>query len=159
MSKAMRVVDREIIERQVISAWKNKSLSDFKQEVENANFDGVLDEMMSKYNTLQAQIKELETARNELKSDIEISITQWNDEHAIEKDDNQYSYGHDYRGTYIWSNVNSYTTQDRATYDYTTYVPYGIEQDIRDELGLQTMGGDFNGKDLVQALIEKFVNV
>ena len=39
MSKAMRIVDREIIERQVVNAWKEKSEANFIREVESEGFD------------------------------------------------------------------------------------------------------------------------
>ena len=154
MSKAMRVVDREIIERQVVNAWKNKSLSELKQLVEETGFGVECDNLLSEFNSLVDQISDLEKERNSLKERIESMTKDFNTANC---NVDEHSYRHHYEGTYVDLNLGHYGNSKSSGYELKTNVPSEIRTGISDELGLQTMGGDFNAKDLVEALIEKFV--
>ena len=154
MSKAMRVVDREIIERQVINAWKNKSLSELQQLIESTCFGVNCNGLLAKFNSLVDQINDLDKERNALKDEIETMTKDFNTQNCNIVD---HSYRYDYEGTYVDLNLGHYSNSKSSGYDLKTNVPSEIRTGISDELGLQTMGGDFNAKDLVEALIEKFV--
>ena len=58
--------------------------------------------------------------------------------------------------TPISTNLGYYRNR-HADWEYRTNVPNSIRHGVSDELGLQTMGCDFNAKDLVAKLIEMFV--
>ena len=45
-NKAMRVCDREVIERRVFDAWKQDSLSKFEKEVKSSKVDNALDNLV-----------------------------------------------------------------------------------------------------------------
>tara|TARA_Y100000114_G_scaffold153439_1_gene173390 strand:- start:918 stop:1385 length:468 start_codon:yes stop_codon:yes gene_type:complete len=154
MSKAMRVVDREIIERQVVNAWRDKSLSEIKELVESTGFGDKLTDLISDYNGLVDQIKELEKQRDTLKDDMNAMTKEFNDSHCA-VDESHYRYN--YQGSYVQLELAHYGNSKCSDWKYETNIPNDIRTGISDELGLQTMGGDFNGKDLVRALIEKFV--
>ena len=154
MSKAMRVVDREIIERQVVNAWKDKSLSELKQLIEETGFGKECNDLLSEFNSLVDQISELEKERNSLKERIESMTKDFNTKNCNIDD---HSYRYHYEGTYVDLNLGHYSNSKSSGYELKTNVPSDIRTGISDELGLQTMGGDFNAKELVEALIAKFV--
>ncbi len=154
MSKAMRVVDREIIERQVVNAWKEKSLSEMKQLVFASGYEEECNKLLSEYNSLVDQISDLEKQRNELKQDLENLTTDFNRENCNIDD---HSYRYHYEGTYVELNLGCYGNSKAKDFEYRTNIPSSIRTGISDELGLATMGGDFNAKDLVETLIAKFV--
>ena len=154
MSKAMRVVDREIIERQVVNAWKDKSLSELQQLIDSTGFGENCNKLLAKFNSLVDQIDELEKARNTLKDELETMTKDFNRTNCNVDD---HSYRYHYEGTYVELNLGHYGNSKGKGYELKTNVPSDIRTGISDELGLQTMGGDFNAKDLVEALIAKFV--
>lgn len=154
MSKAMRVVDREIIERQVVNAWKDKSLSEMKQLVFASGYQEDCNRLLSQYNSLVEQIDTLEKERNQLKQDLE-TLTQDFNRTNCNIDDHSYRYH--YEGTYVELNLGTYGNSKAKGFEYRTNIPSSIRTGIADELGLATMGGDFNAKDLVETLIAKFV--
>ena len=153
MSKAMRIVDREIIERQVVNAWIDKSEKVMADIVEGSGFDVQLNDMIHSYNTLNEEIDLLERKAKDLRHEIEDTVKGFNSKHT-EKDND--SYNHSFFGTYVSTNLGHYGSKN-ANWDYKTNVPNSIRHGVSDELGLQTMGGDFNAKDLVAKLIEMFV--
>ena len=149
----MRIVDREIIERQVVNAWINKSEKVMADIVESSGFDVELTDMINSYNTLNEEIALLEKKSKDLKNEIEDTVKSFNLKHT-DRDDKDYQ--HSFFGTYISTNLGYYRNR-HADWEYRTNVPNSIRHGVSDELGLQTMGGDFNAKDLVAKLIEMFV--
>ena len=154
MSKAMRIVDREIIERQVVNAWIDKSEKVMADIVEGEGFDVHLNDMIHSYNTLNEEIELLENKAKDLRHEIEDTVKSFNLKHSDE--DNE-CYQYSFYGTYVSTNLGHYGSKN-ASWDYKTNVPNSIRHGVSDELGLQTMGGDFNAKDLVAKLIEMFVD-
>ena len=154
MSKAMRIVDREIIERQVVNAWKEKSEANFIREVESEGFDVMLNDLMHQHSGLCDEIDALEKKLKELRQEIDDNVKGFNLRYS-EKDNS--SYTHDYHGTYIKTSLGHYG-HSKGDWEYDTNVPNRIRHGVADELGMQTMGGDFNAKDLVARLIEMFVD-
>jgi hypothetical protein len=151
--KPMRVCDREVIERKVVDAWKQNSLSKFEKEIKSSKVDKALDSLIIDYNYVSSEIEELETRRNKLRDSIELMAKQFNEEHTNFDDSNRYH--RSYAGTYISTDI-SYGTS-KAKYSLRTHVPNDIRQDIQDELALQTMSGDFDANELIQSLINTFV--
>ena len=58
MSKAMRVCDREVIERQVVNAWKKKSEKVIIEKLLETKFGEALDNDLADYNNLVEEITE-----------------------------------------------------------------------------------------------------
>tara|TARA_R100000353_G_scaffold50640_1_gene40195 strand:- start:259 stop:726 length:468 start_codon:yes stop_codon:yes gene_type:complete len=152
-SKAMRVCDREVIERKVVDAWKQKSLHDFEKLVKSSKVDKTLNSLIKDYNSIISKMNDLETERNKLRDSIENVSKNFNKEHSF-IDNN--SYHKDWSGTYISTNVGSYGRSE-ADYNLVTQIPYEVRQAIQDELALQTMSGDFDANELIQSLINIFV--
>ena len=152
MSKAMRIVDREIIERQVVNAWRDKSENLFVDIVEGEGFDLHINTMIRSLNDLCEEIELLEKKAKDLRHEIEENIEGFNGKHT---DKDNESYQHSWYGTYISANLGHYGNKN-ANWEYKTNVPNSIRHGVSDELGMQTMGGDFNAKDLVAKLIEMF---
>ena len=151
-NKAMRVCDREVIERRVVDAWKQDALSKFEKEVKSSKVDKALDNLVKDFNSIVSKIDELETERNKLRDSIELMAKQFNNEHSSLLEG---CYRHDWSGAYIETNI-SYG-RGGAKYSLQTNIPYEIRQGIQDELALQTMSGDFNANELIQSLIDTFV--
>mgnify|MGYP001216353655 CR=1 FL=1 len=152
-NKAMRVCDREVIERKVVDTWKQKSLHDFEKLVKSSKVDKALDNLIKDFNSVVSKINDLETERNKLRDSIELMAKQFNEEHTSFEDSNRYH--RSYAGTYIRTDI-SYGTS-KARYSLETHVPHEIRQGIQDELALQTMCGDFDANELIQSLVNTFV--
>ena len=97
-NKAMRVCDREVIERRVVDAWKQDALSKFEKEVKSSKVDKALDNLVKDFNSIVSKIDELETERNKLRDSIELMAEQFNKEHSTLLEG---SYRHDWSGAYI----------------------------------------------------------
>ena len=151
--KPMRVCDRQVIERKVVDAWKQNSLSKFKKEVKSSKVDKALDNLVKDFNSVVSKIDELETERNKIRDSIELMAKQFNEEHTSFDDSNRYH--RSYAGTYIRTDI-SYGTS-KAKYSLETHVPHEVRQGIQDELALQTMSGDFDANELIQSLVNTFV--
>jgi hypothetical protein len=151
-NKAMRVCDREVIERRVVDAWKQDALSKFEKEVKSSKVDKALDNLVKDFNSIVSKINELETERNKLRNSIELMAEQFNKEHSTLLEG---CYRHDWSGAYIKSDI-SYG-RGGAKYSLQTNIPHEIRQGIQDELALQTMSGDFDANELIQSLINTFV--
>ena len=65
-NKAMRVCDREVIERKVVDTWKQKALHDFEKLVKSSKVNKALDNLVKDFNSVVSKIDELETERNKL---------------------------------------------------------------------------------------------
>lgn len=154
MSKAMRVCDREVIERQVVNAWKKKSEKVIIEKLLETKFGEALDNDLADYNNLVKEITALEKKRDELRRKVSDDIRVFNESNC-EVDDN--SYRHNYYGTYVDTDIGSYGNSRAKGYTLNTNIPHELRSNISDELALSTMGGDFNGNDLVVRLIEMFV--
>ena len=150
--KAMRICDREVIERRVFDAWEQDALSKLEKEVKSSKVDKELNNLIKDFNCLVSKIDELETERNKLRDSIKLMAKQFNKEHST-PDEN--SYRHDWIGAYIKTDI-SYGGGG-AKYTLETNIPNEIKQGIKDELALQTMTGDFDAKRLIQSLIDTFV--
>ena len=150
--KPMRVCDREVIERKVIDAWEQNSLSKFEKEVKSSKVDKALDNLVKDFNSIVSKIDELETERNKLRDSIELMARQFNEEHSTPVEN---SYRHDWSGAYIKPDI-SYG-RGGAKYSLQTNIPHEIRQAIQDELALQTMSGDFDANELIQSLVDTFV--
>lgn len=151
-NKAMRVCDREVIERKVIDVWEQKSLHDFEKLVKSSKVDKTLDSLIEDFNSIISKINDLETERNKLRDSIEKIATTFNEEHSINENN---SYHRSFSGTYISTNITY--GRSRAKYSLQTHVPHEIRQNIQDELALQTMSGDFDANELIQSLVNTFV--
>jgi len=151
--KPMRVCDREVIERRVVDAWKQNSLSKFEKLVKSSNVDSTLDSLIEDFNSIISKINDLETERNKLRDSIENIAETFNEEHSISDKNN---YHRSFTGTYISTNITY--GRSRAKYSLETNIPYEIRQSIQDELALQTMSGDFDVNVLIEKLVEQFVN-
>jgi len=151
-NKAMRVCDREVIERRVVDAWKQDALSKFEKEVKSSKVDKALDNLVKDFNSVVSKIDELETERNKLRDSIELMAKQFNNEHSTLLEG---CYRHDWSGAYIETNI-SYG-RGEAKYSLQTNIPHEMRQGIQDELALQTMSGDFDANELIQSLINTFV--
>tara|TARA_Y100000592_G_scaffold24408_1_gene38120 strand:- start:268 stop:732 length:465 start_codon:yes stop_codon:yes gene_type:complete len=151
-NKAMRVCDREVIERKVVDTWKQKALHDFEKEVKSSKVDKALDNLVKDFNSVVSKIDELETERNKLRDSIELMAKQFNNEHSTPVEN---CYRHDWTGAYIKTDI-SYG-RGGAKYSLETNIPHEIRQNIQDELALQTMSGDFDANELIQSLVDIFV--
>jgi len=153
MSKGMRVCDREIIERQVKTAWETKSKEDFVKEFEDSGVCQVILQKISEINNMTDNIKSIEDSRDALTSEVSGLIEDFNVCHSEGKSN---SYYHGYEGTYLDFNRGGYSSS-HASYEVKTGIPHSVRLSISDELGLQTMSGDFNAKAIVESLIKTFV--
>ena len=151
-NKAMRVCDREVIERKVVDTWKRNSLSKFEKLVKSSKVDKALDNLIKDFNSVVSKINDLETERNKLRDSIELMAKQFNKEHSTPVEN---CYRHDWSGTYISTNI-AYG-RGEADYNLVTQIPYEVRQAIQDELALQTMSGDFDANELIQSLVDIFV--
>tara|TARA_R100000781_G_scaffold104274_1_gene68003 strand:+ start:3301 stop:3765 length:465 start_codon:yes stop_codon:yes gene_type:complete len=153
MSKGMRVCDREIIERQVRNAWETKSKEDFEKEFTDSGVCEVVLNKFSEINNMIDNIQTIEANKNALEDEIKELVENFNECHSLGKSD---SYYNSYNGTYISLNNMGYNSKHQS-YEIKTSVPNDIRISISDELGLQTMSGDFNAKAIVESLIKRFV--
>ena len=120
-NKAMRVCDREVIERKVVDTWKQKALHDFEKEVKSSKVDKALDNLVKDFNSVVSKIDELETERNKLRDSIELMAKQFNNEHSTPVEN---CYRHDWTGAYIKTDI-SYG-RGGAKYSLETNIPHEI---------------------------------
>ena len=154
MSKAMRIVDREVIERQVIKAWEKQSEQGIIEKLAETKFGEELDADLADYNALVSEIDELEKRRDTLKSQIADDVKAFNEANCELEESHYREY---YYGTYLKTDIGSYGNSKAKGFTLETNIPSELRTNIADELALTTMGGDFNGAELVKTLIAKFV--
>ena len=155
MSKAMRIVDREVIERQVIKAWEKQSEQGIIEKLAETKFGDELDANLADYNALVSEMDELEKRLNTLKSQISDDVKAFNEANCELEESHYREY---YNGTYITTDIGGYGNSKAKGYTLKTNIPNDLKTAIADELALTTMGGDFNGAELVKTLIAKFVS-
>ena len=150
----MRIVDRDVIERQVIKAWEKQSEQGIIEKLAETKFGEALDADLADYNALVSEIDELEKRRDTLRSQISDDVKAFNEANCELEESHYREY---YNGTYLDTDIGHYGNSKAKGFTLKTNIPNALRTNISDELALTTMGGDFNGADLVKTLIAKFV--
>tara|TARA_R110000744_G_C18998548_1_gene521493 strand:- start:52 stop:510 length:459 start_codon:yes stop_codon:yes gene_type:complete len=151
MAKPMRVCDREIVERVICNKYEESKTDAFTKNYENSNSRIKINHMLNALHDYELDLKILNDKIADLNNELEEQIKFYNDEYAgiQEKQGNYNSYYNDAQLTF-----NKYNESKVEIY---FNFPRKVIQGIQDEIGLVTMGGDFDVNELITQLTKQFV--
>ena len=147
MAKPMRVCDREIVERVICNKYQESKTDTFTKEYEDSSLKKELGKKLIKLRDFEIDMKFASAQVDGLQKDIEESLKRYNEEHAGKK-----TYGDSYEDAHL-----SYSRYNASVIDIDFDFPRKVAIGIQDEIGLVTMGGDFEASELIAQLVAKFV--
>ena len=127
----------------------------FKDEFEGSENESWLNDKIEELKNVASEMKELELDFEAIKEGINNHCKHINE--TLSLGTSAVYYNNRIEGTSIvFSSPYSYNSD--ITYSIRTNVDYTLKNKIMDELSIATIGGDFNVKDLIKELTDKFVN-
>ena len=147
MAKPMRVCDREIVERVICNKYQESKTDAFTKEYEGSNLKKELTGKLKELRDFELDMKFASGKVEELQKDMEELLKRYNEEHAGKK-----TYGDSYEDAHL-----SYSRYNSSAIDIDFDFPRKVAIGIQDEIGLVTMGGDFEASELIAQLVAKFV--
>jgi hypothetical protein len=155
MAQPMRVCDRTAIVDKIKREWKETSLNRFKHSFEGSDNETYLKDRLKELETIQKEMKELEKDFNSITESIQSHCENVNNVLADGecKENYKYSYG----GTSL-NFDNPYSYNSDFGYEIRTHMSYKMLNEIESELTLATIGGDFDVKELIKDLTDRFIN-
>ena len=146
MAQQMRVRDQDIIVKKVVNALDEKGLQDLKDKFGNASEVRFLEGEVKKLSTLNEKIGKLNTQSTELQKSINRKVEDFNLAQQLDGNNN---------GLVANTYSGRYNNSDNKIYfEFST--DWSKRSEIADALALQTLGSDFNVKDLIASLIAEF---
>lgn len=147
MAKPMRVCDRNIVERVICKKYEETKKDMFKKQYESSSAKVVIDKMLHSLEDYQLDLKILNNKILDMQIELEETIDFYNGEYAGEK-----TYGSSYDDSYL-----AYNRYNASIVDIFFDFPRKVKIGIQDEIGLTTMGGDFDANELIAQLTKQFV--
>jgi len=146
MAQQMRVRDQDIIVKKVVNALDEKGLQDLKDKFGNDSDVKFLEGEVKKLSTLKEKISGLKDQETELEKSIHRGVEDFNTASGLDRNNNglnvQVGYG--------------YNKEDERKVYFNFGTDWSVRTEIADALALQTIGSDFNVKDLIASLIADF---
>ena len=145
MAQQMRVRDQEIIVKRVVNALEEKGLQDLETRFSNDSQVEFLEELLKDLITVKNKITKLRDQESNLQKSITRGVEDFNTANDLDNNNGlkvQLGYG--------------YNKEDerKVYFDFST--DWSKKTEIADALALQTLGSDFNVKDLIANLIAEF---
>ena len=155
MAQPMRVCDRTAIVNKIKNEWKETSLNRFKHSFEGSDNETYLKDRIKELETIKKEMEELEKDFNSIRESIQSHCKNVNNVLADGecKDHYEASYG----GTSLKFDT-PYNYNSDFGYTIRTHMTYKMIGEIENELTLATIGGDFDVKELIKDLTDRFVN-
>ena len=146
MAQQMRVRDQDIIVKKVINALDEKGLQDLETRFSNDSQVKFLTELVKDLTTIKNKIGKLKDQETELQKSITRGVEDFNTANDLNKNNN---------GLNVLLGYGYSKEDERKVYfDFST--DWNKRTDIADALAMQTIGTDFNVKDLIANLIAEF---
>ena len=146
MAQQMRVRDQDIIVKKVVKALEEKGLQDLKDKFSNDSQVKFLEGEIKKLSTLKEKIGGLKDQETELEKSIHRGVEDFNTANDLNRNNN---------GLNVQTGYGYNKEDERKVYfDFST--DWNKRTDIADALAMQTIGTDFNVKDLIANLIAEF---
>ena len=142
----MRVRDQEIIVKKVVKALEEKGLQDLETRFGNDSQVKFLEDLVKDLITIKNKIRKLKDQETELQKSIKRGVEDFNTANDLNPTTN----GLDYKLGY------GYNEEDERKVYFNFSVGWNKRSDIADTLAMQTIGTDFNVKDLIANLIAEF---
>jgi len=151
MAKPMRVCDRDIVERVICNKYEESKTDAFTKHYESSNAKVKIKNMLDALDDYELDQKVLNDKMIDLNEMLEEQVKFYNDEYCTDKDKT--------------GNYNNYYNDAQLTFNkyhgdkieiYFNF-PRKVMQGIQDEIGLTTMGGDFDANELIAQLTKQFV--
>ena len=155
MAQPMRVCDRTAIVDKIKREWKQTSLNRFKHSFEGSDNETYLKDRLKELETVQKEMQELSEDFDAISKSIVSHCKNVNNVLADGecKDHYEASYG----GTSLKFDT-PYNFNSDFDYEIRTHMSYKMLNEIESELTLATIGGDFDVKELIKDLTDRFVN-
>tara|TARA_R100001082_G_scaffold45363_1_gene24204 strand:- start:13 stop:456 length:444 start_codon:yes stop_codon:yes gene_type:complete len=145
MAQQMRIRDQEIIVKKVVEALKEKGLQDLETRFGNDSDVKFIQGQVKDLSEIKERLHILDEQRDELETSIRRGVEDFNTANDLTKEAGlRCSLG------YRWNK------DDTDEVDFQFGISWSEQSDIKDELAMQTIGTDFNVKDLIANLIAQF---
>ena len=145
MAQQMRVRDQDIIVKKVVNALDEKGLQDLKDKFGNYSDVKFLEGEVKKLSTLKEKISGLKDQETELEKSINRKVEDFNTATGLNGNNNGLAVN-------IYSRYSN--SGNKVYFNFST--DWSKKTEIADALALQTLGSDFNVKDLIANLIAEF---
>ena len=155
MAQPMRVCDRTAIVNKIKNEWKETSLNRFKHSFEGSENEIYLKDRLKELEKVTKEMKELEKDFNAICDSIESHCENVNN--VLADGECKENYISHYGGTSL-NFDNPYTYNSTFGYEIRTHMSYMLHSEIESELALATIGGDFDVKELIKDLTDRFIN-
>ena len=146
MAQQMRVRDQDIIVKKVVKALEEKGLQDLKDKFSNDSQVKFLEGEIKKLSTLNEKIEELNTQSTELQKSINRKVEDFNTASGLDGNNN---------GLVVNTYSGRYNNSENKMY-FNFSTDWSVRTEIADALAMQTLGSEFNVKDLIASLIAEF---
>ena len=145
MAQQMRVRDQEIIVKKVVNALEEKGLQDLETRFSNDSQVKFIEELLKDLITVKNKITKLRDQESNLQKSITRGVEDFNTANDLDNNNGlkaQLGYG--------------YNKEDAHKVYFDFSINWGKKTEIADTLAMQTIGTDFNVKDLIANLIAEF---
>ena len=145
MAQQMRIRDQEIIVKKVIQALKEKGLQDLETRFGNDSDVKFIQGQVLDLSEIKERLHILDEQRDELETSIRRGVEDFNTANDLTKEA-----GLTCALGYRWNKDDT----DEVVFQFG--ISWSDQSDIKDELAMQTIGTDFNVKELIANLIAQF---
>ena len=145
MAQQMRIRDQEIIVKRVVEALKEKGLQDLKTRFGNDSDVKFIQGQVKDLSEIKDKLHILDQQRDELEKSIRRGVEDFNTANDL-TDEAGLRCALGYR----WNNSDT----DEVVFHFGIH--WSDQDEIKDELAMQTIGTDFNVKELIANLIAQF---
>ena len=142
----MRVRDQDIIVKKVVKALEEKGLQDLETRFGNDSQVKFLEDLVKDLITIKNKIRKPKDQETELQKSIKRGVEDFNTANDLNPNTN----GLDYKLGY------GYNKEDEREVYFSFSIGWDKKSDIADALAMQTIGTDFNVKDLIANLVAEF---
>jgi len=151
MAKPMRVCDRDIVERVICNKYEESKTDAFTKHYESSNAKVKIKNMLDALEDYELDQRVLNVKMDDLNTELEEQVKFYNDEYAGGTE------GTSKYNNYYCDAQLSFNKYNQDKVEIYFHFPTKVRQGIRDEIGLTTMGGDFDANELIAKLTERFV--
>ena len=155
MAQPMRVCDRTAIVNKIRNEWKETSLNRFKHSFEGSDNETYLKDRLKELETIKKEMEELEKDFNSIRESIKSHCENVNN--VLSDGECKDHYEASYGGTSLKFDT-PYSFNSDFGYEIRTCMSYKMLNEIESELTLATIGGDFDVKELIKDLTDRFIN-
>ena len=145
MAQQMRVRDQDIIVKKVVKALEEKGLQDLKDKFSNDSQVKFLKELLEELITVKTKVRELRDQESALEKSIHRGIEDFNTSNNLDNNN----------GLKVMTGYGYNKDDDRKVY-FSFSIGWDKQTEIADALAMQTLGSEFNVKDLIASLIAEF---